>query len=93
MVCPKHHQGRKLHDSQGALKIVQVMFFSRNGLALFQPMSMSTIISSQYYYALMQDKVMWFFTIKQPEMFEHGVILLEDNATPVSSSLTGTSGK
>ena len=51
--------------SQGAPKIVHVMFFSQNGLALCQPTPISTMVSGQYYYTLLQDKVRWLFTVNK----------------------------
>jgi len=39
-------------------------------------------VSGQFYCALLQDKVRWALYCKQPEPLEHGVILLQDKATP-----------
>jgi hypothetical protein len=59
-----------------------VMFFSRNGLVLDHPVPIGMMVNGQYYYALLQDKVRPAVNRKQPELLEHGVILLHDNATP-----------
>jgi hypothetical protein len=59
-----------------------VMFFSRNGLTLDQPMPVVTTVNGHYYCALLQDKVRLAVHCKQPELLEHGVVLLQDSATP-----------
>jgi len=45
-------------------------------------MPVGTTVSGQYYFALLQDKVRWAVYHKQPELPEHGVILLQDTAAP-----------
>ena len=55
--------------SQDALKVMHVMFFSCS--------------IGQYYCALLQDEVRQALHCKQPEPLEHGVILLQNNATPL----------
>jgi len=76
--------------SQGALKIAHVTFFSQNGLALYQPTPVTILVSGQYYHALLQDKVRWLFTINNQNCWS---MVSFCNATPVTSSLRGTSGK
>jgi hypothetical protein len=61
---------------------MHVMFFSQKGLALDHPMPVATMVIGQYYYTLLQDKVRPILCHKQPELLEHGVILLQDKATP-----------
>jgi hypothetical protein len=67
---------------QGALKVMHVMFFSRNGLMLDYPMPVGTMANGPYYCSLLQDMMRLALHCKQPELLEHGVILLQDNATP-----------
>jgi hypothetical protein len=45
-------------------------------------MPFGTMVSCQYYYALLQDEVWLAGCHKQPELLEHGVILLQDTAAP-----------
>jgi transposase len=59
-----------------------VMFFSQNGLVLGHPVPVGMTLNGQYYCALLQDKVRPALNCIQPELLEHGVILLQDNATP-----------
>jgi transposase len=67
--------------SQGALKVVHVIFFSRNGLMLDHPVPVGTTVSGPYYCSLLQDNVRPALRCKQPELLEHSAILLQDNAT------------
>jgi hypothetical protein len=60
--------------SQGALKDMHVMFFSQNGVVHDHPVPI--------FVALWQDKVKPAVCPKQPELLEHGVISLQENATP-----------
>jgi len=66
--------------SQNALKVMHFMFFSRSGLVHDHPMPVGTTVNGQCYCALLQDKVRPALHHKQPELPEHGVILLQDNA-------------
>jgi hypothetical protein len=59
-----------------------VMFFSQNGLVLGHPVPVGMTINGQYYCVLLQDKVRPALNCIQPELLEHGVILLQDNAAP-----------
>jgi hypothetical protein len=68
--------------SQGALKVMHVMFFSRNGLVPDHPVPVGTTANDPYYCSLLQHKVRPALRRKQPELLEHGAILLQDNATP-----------
>jgi hypothetical protein len=68
--------------SQGVLKIMPVMFFSRNGLVLDHPVPIGTTVNGPYYCSLLQDKVRPALRRKQPELMVHGSILLQDNTTP-----------
>jgi hypothetical protein len=43
--------------SQGTLKVMPVMFFSRNGLVLDHPVPVGTTVNGPYYCSLLQDKV------------------------------------
>jgi len=58
-----------------------VVFFSRNGLVLDHPMPVVTTVNGHYYCTLLQDKVRLAVCCKQPELLEHGVILLQDSST------------
>jgi hypothetical protein len=58
------------------------MFFSRNGLVLDHPVPVGTTVNGRYYCSLLQHKVRKALCRKQPELLEHGAILLQDNATP-----------
>ena len=66
----------------GCLKVMYVMFFSQNGLVLDHPMPVGMTVNGQYYCTLLEDTLRPALHHKQPELFEHGVILLQDNATP-----------
>jgi hypothetical protein len=68
--------------SQGALKVMHVMSFSRNGLVLDHPVPVGTTVNGPYYCSLLQHKVRKALRHKQPELLERGAILLQDNATP-----------
>jgi hypothetical protein len=68
--------------SPGALKVMHVMFFSRNGLVLDHPVSVGTTVNGRYYCSLLQHKVRPVLRHKQPELLERCAILLQDNATP-----------
>jgi histone-lysine N-methyltransferase SETMAR len=68
--------------SQGALKVMHVMFFSRHGLVLDHPVPVGTTVNGPYYCSLLQHKVRPALRRKQPELLERGAILLQDNATP-----------
>jgi len=59
------------------------MFFSYNGLALDHPMPIGMTVNGQYYRALLQDEVsLVLLHCTQPELREHGIILLQDHAMP-----------
>jgi hypothetical protein len=68
--------------SQSSPKIMQVMFFSRNGLVHDHPMPVGTAVSGHYYCIHFQYKVRPGFRCTEPELLEHYVILLQDIATP-----------
>jgi histone-lysine N-methyltransferase SETMAR len=68
--------------SQGALKVMHVMFLSQNGLVLDHPVPVGTTVNGRYYCSLLQHKVRKALWRKQPELLECGAILLQDNATP-----------
>jgi Transposase. len=82
MVCPDVTKEKIVQHTQLVPKVMLVTFFSRNGLVLDHPMPLGMMVNGQYYYALLQDKVRLALHHKQPELLEHGVILLQDNATP-----------
>jgi hypothetical protein len=65
-----------VRGSQGALKVMHIMFFSRNDLAFDHPVLLGTTVSGHYYCALLPDKIRRCLRYKQPELLEHGVILL-----------------
>jgi hypothetical protein len=65
-----------------ALKVMHVMFFSQNALVLDHPMPTGTIVNGQHDCTILQHKVRLDVHHKQPELLEHGVILLQDNGTP-----------
>jgi transposase len=69
-------------SSQGALKVMHVMFFSRNGLVLDHLVPVGTMVNGPHYCSLLQHKVRKALCRKQPELLERGAILLQDNATP-----------
>ena len=46
------------------------------------PVPIGTMVSGQYYCTLLQDKFRPAVRHKQPELLEHGVILLKDSAAP-----------
>jgi hypothetical protein len=68
--------------SQGALKVMHVVFFSRNGLVLDHPVPIGTTVNDPYNCSLLQDKVRPALCHKQPELLKCGDILLQNNATP-----------
>jgi hypothetical protein len=70
-----------VRGSQGALKVMHIMFFSRNDLIFHHPVLIRTTVGGQYYCALLQDKIGWCLHHKQPELLEHGVVLLQENTT------------
>jgi hypothetical protein len=78
-MSPKKKIARR---SLGALKVMHVMFFSRNGLVLYHPMPIGTTVNGRYYCSLLQHKVRKALRRKQPELLKRGAILLQDNATP-----------
>ena len=55
MSCPNVTEEENCTPQQGALRVMHVMFFIRNGLD--HPVPIGTIDSDQYYCALLQDKV------------------------------------
>ena len=67
---------------QDAPKVMHVMFFSRNGLVHDHPVPIGMTVNGQYYCTFLQGKVKWSLYCQQSEPLEHGVILLQDNATP-----------
>ena len=68
--------------SQGALRVMHVRFISWKGIVLNHPMPVGTMVSGRYYCSVFQDMVMPTQCCKQLELLEHGVILLQDIATP-----------
>jgi hypothetical protein len=54
----------------------------QNGLVLDHSMPIGMMINGQYYCTLLQYKLRLALYHKQPELLEHGVIFLLDNATP-----------
>jgi len=70
-----------VRGSQGALRVMRIMFFSQNDLVFDHPVLISTTVSGQYCCALLQDKIRRCLHHKQPELLEHGVILLQENTT------------
>jgi len=74
---------KKSHSTQLRCSESQApMFFSRNGLALDHPMPIGMTVNGQNYHALLQDEVSLILHCTQPELLEHGIILLQDHATP-----------
>jgi len=67
--------------SQGALKVMHIMFFSQKDLVFDHPVLIGTTVSDQYYHALLRDKIRRCLRHKRPELPEHGVILLQENKT------------
>jgi len=67
--------------SQRALKVMDVMFFSRNGLVLDHPVPIGKMVSGQYNCALLQENVRRVLRRKR-ELRENCVILVQDNTTP-----------
>jgi len=61
---------------------MHVVFFSQNGLLRDHPMRMGVVVNDQYYCTFLQDKVRPAVHHEQPELLEHGITLLQDNATP-----------
>ena len=45
-------------------------------------MPIGTMVNGQHYHALLQDEVSLVLHCTQPELLEHGVILLQDHAKP-----------
>jgi len=68
--------------SQDAPKVMHIMFFSRNGLVHDHPVPIGMTVNGQYYCTPLQDEVRRSLHSQQSEPVEHGVILLQDNATP-----------
>jgi len=74
--------GKKIaRRNQVALKVMLVMFFSRNGLTLDHTMPGLTTVNGQYFCALLRDIVSLSVRCKQRELLEHGVVLLRDTTT------------
>jgi hypothetical protein len=67
--------------SQDALKVMHILFFSQNGLVLDHPVPIGMTVIGQYYCALLLDKMRPAVCLKQQELLEHGVMLLQDNST------------
>jgi len=67
--------------SQGALKVMHILFFSGNDLVFDHPVLIGATVSGQYYCALLQDKIRRCLCHKQPELLEHDVILLQENTS------------
>ena len=68
--------------SQGALKVMHIMFFSQNGLLFDHPLPVCALDIGLYYCWHLQDKVRPAVCHKHPEVLECGVIFLQDNTTP-----------
>jgi histone-lysine N-methyltransferase SETMAR len=68
--------------SQLAVKVMHIMFSSQNGLVLDHPMPNGVMVSGRYDCPLLQDKVRLALHHQQPELLEHGIILLLESATP-----------
>jgi len=64
---------------QGALKVI---YFSRNGRVFDHPVPIGAMVNGQNYCALLQSKVRLAVHREQPELPQHGVILIQDNAEP-----------
>jgi histone-lysine N-methyltransferase SETMAR len=60
--------------SQGALKVLHIMFFSWNGHVCAHPTPPGTTVNGQYYCALLQDKLRLALHRKQLLLLMHGVI-------------------
>jgi hypothetical protein len=60
------------------------MFFSQNGLVFNHSMPVGAMAHGQYYCSLLQDKVRLVVHHKQPELLDHGIILLHDNAAVIA---------
>ena len=61
---------------------MHIVFFSWNGLVLDCPIPVGMMVIGQYYGTVVQNEVRSAFCHKQQELLEHGVIFLQDNATP-----------
>jgi hypothetical protein len=68
--------------SQRALKVTHIVFSRRNGLVLDHPMPFGIMVSGWYDCPLLQDKVRLAVHHEQPELLEHGVILLLESTMP-----------
>lgn len=66
----------------GSLKVMHVVLFSQNGLFLDHSMLMGIVVNDQYCCTFLQDKMRPALHNEQPELLEHGITLLQDNATP-----------
>jgi hypothetical protein len=58
------------------------MFFIQNRFVIHHSMLVGTTVNGQYCCPLLQDMVRLAVRCKEPELLEHHVILLLDNATP-----------
>ena len=68
--------------SEGALKVMHIVFFSQNRLLLNHPLPVCPMVNGLYYCWLLQDKVRPALFHKHPEVLECVVILLQDKTTP-----------
>ena len=56
--CDRTSLKKKIsQNSQGALKVMRIMFFSQNGLVLGHLMPTGMMVNGHYYFTLLQDKV------------------------------------
>jgi hypothetical protein len=76
-----------VRGSRGALRVMHIMFFNQNDLVFDHPVLISTMVRGQYCCALLQDKISQCLHHKQPELLEHGVILLQENTTHCHSDM------
>jgi len=79
MVCPNVTEEDNC-VAQGALEVVCIILFSQNGHMFDHPVQIGALVNGQYYCALLQGKVRPVVRHEQPELPEHGVILLQHNA-------------
>jgi hypothetical protein len=67
---------------QGALKVVRIIYFCRNGHVFNHPVPIGATVNGQYYCALLKSKVRLAVRREQPDLSRCGVILLQDKAEP-----------
>lgn len=79
---PSSPRPQKARRSQGAKKVLHVIFYDYVGILLDWPVPVGTTVTGDYYRWILNEKLRPSIRKKRSDLLERKVILLHDNASP-----------